>query len=316
MKLLLAATEGEAYFHLVDDVPDLEVVRATSPAETLERIADVDVFYGFPSAELIAAAPRLRWIQLPSAGAEFVTTIPTLVDSEIIVTTTRGAHATSVAEHVFALLLAFTRRIPTCLEWQQQKYWGRTEGYRSLQEIAGTTMGIVGFGQLGRGVARLAQAFELDVLAVDSQAVDGQPYVEEVWPPSRLGDLLERSDAVVVTAPYTPETHHLLDAAALEKMRPDAYLIVVSRGGIVDEDALAAALRAGRLAGAALDVTEQEPLPPESPLWELPNLILTPHVAGASGPKERRCVEILRENLTRFTQGEALLNVIDKQRGY
>jgi phosphoglycerate dehydrogenase-like enzyme len=316
MKLLLAAGEGESYFHLLDDVPGLEIVRASSLAEILDRIGAVDVFYGFPSAEIIAAAPQLRWIQTPSAGVEFVARIPALVESDITVTSTRGAHAPSVAEHVFALLLALTRGIPTCLDWQRSRYWGNAEGYRMLHEISGSTMGIVGFGQLGRGVAQRARAFDLDLLAVDAQAVDGQPYLDEVWPPSRLYELLARSDAVVITAPYTAETYHLIDAAALAAMRPSAYLIAVSRGGIVDEDALTAALTSGRLAGAALDVAEHEPLPPDSPLWELPNVIITPHLAGASAAKERRCVEILRENLIRFASGEALLNVVDKRRGY
>jgi len=315
VKLLLAAHEGEAHFHLLDDVPGLEILRV-APQAVLERVGEADVLYGFPSAEIVAAAPRLRWIQAPSAGVEFVTHIPSLVESDIVVTNTRGAHATSVGEHVFALLLTFTRDMRMCGEWQRQKHWGRSEGYRALHEIAGLTMGIIGFGQIGRGVAQRARAFELEVLAVDAQAVDGQPFVDEVWSPRRLHELLSRSDVVVVTAPYTAETHHVIDAPALAAMRSGAYLIVVSRGGIVDEDALITALQQQQIAGAALDVTEHEPLPPTSPLWGLPNVIITPHLAGASSPKERRCVEILRENLLRFANGEALLNVVDKRRGY
>ncbi len=315
MKLLLAAHEGEAFFDLLNDMPEVDIIKA-APHEAVEHIGDADVFYGFPSAEIVAHAPRLRWIQAPSAGVEFVAHIPALVQSDIIVTSTRGAHAASVGEHVFALLLSFTRGIPTALEWQARKHWGRAEGYRALAEIAGLTMGIVGFGQLGRGVAQRARAFELNLLAVDAQPGDGQPYVDQVWPPSRLPELLARSDVVVITAPYTEATHHLIDATALATMRPTAYLIAVSRGGIVNEDALATALRDERLAGAALDVAEHEPLPPTSPLWDLPNVLITPHLAGASSAKERRCVEILRENLLRFIRGAPLLNVIDKRLGY
>ena len=318
MKLVLAGREGEAHFHLLDDlpIPDLRIVRVSTPAEALAEIGDADVLYGHPTAELVAAAPNLRWIQSHSAGVEFVARFPALVESEIIITNTRGAHGPSIAEHVFALLLAFTRRVPTCLEWQRRRHWGRPEGYRTGREIKGATLGIVGYGAIGRAVAQRARAFEMEVLAVDAQAIDGAPWVEEVWPASHLPELLERSEVVVVATPLTPETHHLLDAAMLARMRPDAYLIVVSRGGIVDEAALAEALRAGRLAGAGLDVTEQEPLSPDSPLWELPNVIITPHLAGDSDPKERRCVEILRDNLLRFARGEPLLNVVDKQRGY
>lgn len=153
-------------------------------------------------------------------------------------------------------------------------------------------------------------------IPIDTQAVDGRPYLVEVWPPGRLRELLRRSSILVVTAPYTEETHRLVYADALSAMVPGSYLIVVSRGVIVDEGALTQALRSDYLAGAALDVTNREPLPSESSLWELPNLILTPHVAGVSAQKERRCVEILRDNLLRFAQGEPLLNQIDQRYGY
>ncbi|MDP9469488.1 MAG: D-2-hydroxyacid dehydrogenase [Chloroflexota bacterium] len=318
MKLVLSATEGEAYYSLLDNlpIPDLQIVRTTTPEATLMEVADADVLYGFPSAEIVKVAPRLRWIQASSAGVEFVARIPELVESDILLTNTRGAHGPSIGEHVFALLLALTRRIPQCLEWQRQRHWGRKEGYRTSHEIRGSSTGILGFGAIGRGIAQRATAFELDLLAVDAQAVDGRPYLDEVWPPSHLPELLARSDILVIAAPLTAETYHLIDAKALAMMKPDAYLIVVSRGGIVDEAALAAALHAGRLAGAAVDVTETEPLPPDSPLWDAPNLIITPHLAGDSGPKERRCVEILRDNLLRFANGEPLLNVVDKRLGY
>ena len=318
VKLLLTAREGADYFDLLDDlpIPDLQIARAETPDETLKEIADADVLYGFPTAELIAAAPTLRWIQSHSAGVEYVARIPALVESDIILTNTRGAHGPSIGEHTFALLLALTRRIPACLDWQHEHHWGRQEGYRTSREIKGAMMGIVGFGAIGRGIAQRARAFEMELLAVDTQAVDGAPFVDEVWPPDRLPELLERSDVVVVAAPLTPETHHLLDAAMLARMRADAYLIVVSRGGIVEETALAAALRDGRLAGAGIDVTEEEPLAADSPLWDAPNIIITPHLAGDSAQKERRCVEILRDNLLRFSRGEALVNVVDKRRGY
>ena len=319
MKLVLAAAEGEAFFGLLDELRDeigLEVVRARTPAEVLAEVADADVLFGAPSADIVATGRNLRWIQASSAGVDFVTRLPELVESEIVLTNTRGAHGPSIGEHVVALLLALTRQIPACVGWQRRRHWGRPEAYRTVREIRGSTMGIVGFGAIGRGVAQRAVGFELELLAVDAQAVDGDPYVAEVWPPSRLPDLLARSDTVVVAAPYTPETHHLFDAAMLAHMKPDAYLIAVSRGGIVVEEDLVAALRASRLAGAALDVTEKEPLPADSPLWEAPNLLMTPHLAGASPAKEQRCVEILRDNLRRFAQGEALVNVVDKRLGY
>ncbi|MBA3416855.1 MAG: D-2-hydroxyacid dehydrogenase [Chloroflexia bacterium] len=320
MKLVLAGAEGEAHFGILDDlkaeIPGLEIAVELDPAKVMAAVAEAEVVYGLPSAALVKAAPRLRWIQSSAAGVEYIARIPEVVESDIVVTNTRGAHGPSIGEHTFALLFALTRHLPQCLERQRERRWDRTGLYRSAREMKDATMGIVGYGAIGRAIARRAAAFEMELLAVDAEAVDPDEHVAEVWPVSRLGDLLERATVVVVTAPLTPETHHMIDAAMLARMRPDAYLIVVSRGGIVEEGALAAALHEGRLAGAAIDVAEQEPLPPESPLWDAPNLVITPHLAGASTEKERRCVEILKANLLRFHRGEPLLNEVDKRRGY
>lgn len=316
LKVLLASPEGEAYFDLLNDLPDVEIVRCRSTAEAMTVCAEIDVFYGRPSDELLAAAPKLRWIQASSAGVDFLMSTPMLVESPIPVTNTRGAHGPSIAEHVFAMLLTMTRGIPQATEWKGQKHWGRGEVYRSLREIKDSTIGIVGYGAIGRNVAKRAKAFDMEPLAVDARPGPGDDAVAEVWPVARLHEMLGRADVVVIAAPYTRESHHLIDAAAIRAMRPNAYLFAVSRGGIVDEAALAAAMQAGHLTGAGLDVTEQEPLPPESPLWDIPNLILTPHTAGASGPKERRCVEVFRENLVRFAAGQELMNLVDKRAGY
>jgi phosphoglycerate dehydrogenase-like enzyme len=209
-----------------------------------------------------------------------------------------------------------TRGIPQATAWKSERYWGRGDGYRALREIKDATMGIVGYGAIGRAVAKRARAFEMDVLAVDARPGPGDAAVADVWPVSRLHELLGKVDVAVIAAPLTQDSRNMIDAKAIGAMRQDAYLIAISRGGIVDEAALADALLAGRLAGAGLDVTEQEPLPADSPLWAIPNLILTPHVAGASRPKERRCVEIFRENLTRYVNGAELINVVDKRAGY
>jgi D-2-hydroxyacid dehydrogenase (NADP+) len=317
MKLLLASLEGEAFFDILDDVPNLEIVHASTPDEMMAHAADVDVIYARPTPEFLAAAPKLRWIQTPSAGVDFLMNFPELVDSDIPLTNTRGAHGPSIAEHVFGLLLSLTRAIPTCLKWQADKQWNRNqETYRLPREIMGSTMGIIGFGAIGRNVAKRAVAFDMNVLAVDAVATDGAGYCDEVWAPERLPDLLAASDVVVVAAPYTKQTHHLLSTAEIAAMKKDAYLIVVSRGGILDEDALATAMKSGHLAGAGIDVTEREPLPAGSPLWDLSNIIITPHLAGSSYQKERRCVEVLRENLLRFGRGEPLINLVDKRAGY
>ena len=317
MKLLLASVEGERFFDILNDVPDLEIVHAATADEMMAHAADVEVIYARPTPEFLAAAPKLRWIQAPSAGVDFLMSFPELVESEIPLTNTRGAHGPSIAEHVFALLLSLTRAIPTCLKWQADKMWNRNPStYRLPREIMGSTIGIIGFGAIGRNVAKRALAFDMNVLAVDAVAGDGAPYCDEVWATERLHDLLAASDVVVVAAPYTKQTHHLLGAAEIAAMKEDAYLVVVSRGGIVDEAALASSMHSGHLAGAGIDVTEREPLPVDSPLWDLPNVIITPHLAGSSHQKERRCVEVLRENLLRFGRGEPLINVVDKRAGY
>jgi phosphoglycerate dehydrogenase-like enzyme len=320
MKLVLASREGEAYFHLLDDltaeVPGLEIVRATGPDEVKAALPEAEIFFGFVTAEICEAAPKLRWVQSPSAGVEHVPGILALRERDITVTNSRGAHGPSIGEHTFALLLALTRELPYCFDQQRQRSWARGDIYRRAREIRGMTMGLLGYGAIGRGVAQRAKGFDLDLLAVDAQAHDPRPYLEELWPPAQLPELLARSDVVVVSTPLTPETRHLLDAEAIGRMKADAYLIVVSRGGIVDEAALTEAMRRGHLAGVGLDVTEKEPLPPDSPLWDIPNLIITPHMAGASAPKERRVVEILRENVRRYGRGEPLVNLVDRELGY
>jgi phosphoglycerate dehydrogenase-like enzyme len=320
VKLVLTGREGEAHFGILEDlkdrIPGLEIVTELDPAKALAAVHDADVVYGMPSAELVAAAPNLKWIQSSAAGVEYIARIPEVVESDILVTNTRGAHGPSIGEHTFALLFALTRYMPECWDRQKARRWDRSDLYRQAREMYGSTMGIVGYGAIGRAIARRAAGFEMPLLAVDANAVLPDDHVTEVWPISRLGDMVEQSDVIVITAPLTPETHHMFDAALLAKMKPTAYLVVVSRGGIVDEHALAEALRAGRIAGAAIDVTETEPTPQDNPLWDAPNLILTPHMAGASTEKERRCVEVLRDNMIRFHHGDPLINQVDKRRGY
>ncbi len=315
LNVLLSSREGEAFFHLLDEVPGVTITVCTR--EDIPQFApETDIFYGHPSAELLSIAPRLKWIQSSSAGVEFVASVPDLVASDVILTNTRGAHGPSIGEHTLALLLAMTRHIPESMEQQRRKHWERGTLYRTAREINGLTMGILGFGALGKGIASRAKAMEMELLAVDAQAIAGEPLLDEVWPVSRLEEMLSLSDVVVVSAPLTPGTANLLNADMIRAIKKDAYLIVVSRGGIVDEDAVVDALESGALAGAGIDVTAQEPLPKESRLWEAPRLILTPHLAGASAPKERRVVEIFKENLIRYQNGDPLLNVVDKSKGY
>lgn len=318
MKVVLTKTEGYKHFGLLDDldIPGLELVKTTSPEELAAEIGDAEVFYGFPSADVLARGKALKWIQSPSAGVNFLQTMPELVQSDILLTNTRGAHGPSIGEHTFALLFALTRHLDRCLSAQGERRWAWSDIYYTSHEIYQRTMGIIGYGAIGRSVAQRARGFEMNVLAVDAHPDPDAPFVDEVWGMDRLPDLLRQSDVVVVSAPLTDASYHLLGEKELALMKPEAYLIVVSRGGIVEENALAAALTSGAIAGAGIDVAEVEPLSADSPLWDAPNLIISPHTAGDSSEKEQRCVQILRENLVRYAAGDTLVNVVDKARGY
>lgn len=328
--------------------PGVEFVPAATPAEQVAAVRDADAYLGrIPREAFLAAGPRLRWVHSGGAGIEALAAIPELVESAVLVTNTRGAHATCIADHTLGMLLALTRKLPDLLADQQAQVWKRPGVTTGMRALSGATMVIVGLGSIGRAVARRALAFEMRVLGVDARRVesarllgsllaagpaeDPQPGadamapgsslgppagVEAVWDIDRLDEALAQADAVVLSVPLTLETRGLLDARRLGLLPPGAYLLAVSRGGIVDEPALIAALQDGRLAGAGLDVQAQEPLPPGDPLWTAPNLILTPHCAGASELTRERVWEITEENLRRFLSGEPLLNLCDKRAGF
>jgi phosphoglycerate dehydrogenase-like enzyme len=221
-----------------------------------------------------------------------------------------------MAEHVFAMILAFSRGILPAREFQKQHRWEGQEARSFCWELAGKTLGVIGYGNIGRQVARRARAFDMRVLAIDAEPVASDDPSTEVWPLDRLDDLLRTSDVVAVAAPATPRSKHLIGAAQLHQMKRDAGLVVISRGALFDHDALAAALRDGTIAWAGIDATEPEPLPAESPLWDIDNCLITPHSSGHSIEKERRVIEIVRENARRLARGEPLINVVDKAKGY
>jgi phosphoglycerate dehydrogenase-like enzyme len=318
VKLVLATDANGRYFGLLDDLPGVQVARAFDEAALRRELADADAVYGWPSAEALAGARRLRWLQSPSAGVERLWSLPELQRSDVVVTNARGAHAPNMAEHVFGLILAFSRGILVARKFQEERRWEARLAREYCYELAGSTLGVVGFGNIGRQVARRAQAFEMRVVAVDAQPrpLGGDDPAAELWGLDGLPDLLASSEVVVVCAPSTPESRHMIGQRELRRMRPSAGLVVISRGALVDHAALAGALRERTIAWAALDATEPEPLPADSPLWGLENCLITPHSSGHSLQKERRVVELLRENARRFAAGEPLLNVVDKAKGY
>lgn len=287
--------------------------------DTLAAHPEADVLCTLgPPAWIYEVAHNLRWIALSSAGAEFAVGHGLVRADGPVVTTASGVHAAPISEHVFAMLLMWVRRWPYLYDLQRRGEWPADRFSWQPRELHGATLGVVGLGAIGREVARIGRCFGMRVLAMRHGARPGEtdPGADALYPPERLRELLAQADYVVIAAPATPQTHHLIDAAALAAMKPDAFLVNIARGSLVDEQALVVALESGRLAGAGLDVFEREPLPPESPLWRLPNVILSPHVAGLTDQYSRRLTDLLLDNRARFRAGQPLRNVVDPARGY
>ncbi len=315
--------------------PRLQVTQQTchnadEVAAALAGHPSVEVLYTFhlPSNAL-DLAPGLRWVQLHSAGADHILGQP-IMESEVAITTTSGIHATPIAEYVFASILAYRWQVPLWTHCQREREWpsGRWNLY-ARPELRGSTVGIIGYGSIGREVSRLARAFGMRVLALRRSAGrteqgyavknTGDPegdIPERFYPPAAVHEMLAECDYVVVALPLTAQTHHFVGEAELRAMKPTAYLVNIARGPIVDEAALIQALQEGWIAGAGLDVFEQEPLPNDSPLWDLDNALLSPHVAGFTPCYDERATTLFAENLARYVAGEPLLNRVDKTRGY
>jgi phosphoglycerate dehydrogenase-like enzyme len=299
------------------DYPQLAFASCTEREALVEAIADADIYLGWLSRDVFLAARHLKWIQSPSSGIDSYLAIPELVGSDMLLTSARGTHGACLAESALGMILAFTRGIRDAALWQQRRVWAIHEMRGRLVELTGSTLGIVGLGVAGRALARRAQAFDMRIVAVDLCPADRPAYVAELWGLDQLGELLRTSDYVVVTVPRTPQTRRLIGAEQLALMKPGALLVGISRGGVIDQVALAEALRSGHLAAAALDVCDPEPLPADSELWDLDNLLITPHVAGGSQFERQHILSIFGENLGRFLRGDLpLRNQIDKQRGF
>jgi phosphoglycerate dehydrogenase-like enzyme len=265
------------------------------------------------------AAKQLRWIHAPTAAVhQFM--FPELIDSDVLVTNSTEVHGPVVAEHVIALIFALAKKIPQAALFQQKRVWGQERMWNDgqhLKEIGGATLGLIGVGSIGRRVAQMASALGMRVIAVREHVEKGRPEgVEAVFLSAQLGELLGQSDYVVVAAPLLPATTRMMDATRFAMMKPGAFLINVGRGAQVDESALVDALRSHRIAGAALDVFEHEPLPPDSPLWALDSLLITPHTAGLTEKLWDRHYALFSDNLRRYLSHQPLRYVVDKHKGY
>lgn len=297
---------------------DVTFVHEPDRKKLSAAIADADVYVGWIGEEQFAAAERLKWIQSPSSGTNYYLAIPALVESDVLLTSARGTHAACVADSAMAMILAFTRGIRESVLAQPNADWeaGRT-ARPQLLELTGSTMGIVGIGAIGQAIAKRAKAFGMRVEAVDGFTTDGGEYVDAVMPIEKLDALMAASDYVVVTLPWTRETNGMIGADAIGRMKPTAMLVGMSRGGIIDQDALCTALEKKTIRAAALDVFDPEPLPADSALWKLDNLLITPHIAGGTQLEGHYIADIFRENLARFLANDLpLRNQVDKKRGF
>jgi phosphoglycerate dehydrogenase-like enzyme len=305
---------------LAQEFPELRITQRTSYDGIEEYLRDAEVIFTISlRPEQFAAATNLRWIHAPTAAVHQLL-FAELVNSNVTITNSREVHGPVVAEHVMALIFALAKKIPQAALFQQKHIWGQEAIWRDgahPREIAGATLGLVGVGSIGRRVAQMASALGMRVIAVREHVEKGSPEgVEAVFPPPAINEVLKQSDYIVLAAPLIAATHGLIDADRLAAMKPGACLINVGRGAQVDEAALVEALRTGRIAGAALDVFEREPLPADSPLWSAENLLITPHTAGLTDKLWHRHYELFSDNLRRYVARQPLCFVVDKQKGY
>ncbi len=296
--------------------PDVVFKYTPEREDQLKAIENADVYMGWMDREIFLQAKHLKWIQSTSTGVNYFIAIPELVESDVLLTSASGTHGICVAESALAMILAHTRGVAQCFPHKQKRTWAPRQLRGQLLVLKGSTLGIIGLGSIGRALAQRAKGFEMRIIAVDV-AAERPEAVDELWSPDRLDDLLRESDYVIVAVPFTEETANLIGEREIGLMKPSAMLVVMSRGGIVQEAALEKALREGRLAAAAMDVFETEPLPPESKLWDLENLIMTSHIAGGTQFESDTLVEIFTENLGKMLRGELpLRNQVDKKKGY
>jgi len=334
MKLVLhPPVEPERLVRIAAAAGPMAVVNAASEADALAHMPDADAFFGKMTPPLLAAARRLRWVQAPTASLEHYL-FPELTTHPCVLTNMRGLFSDVIADQVMGYVLCFARNLHAYVLQQAQGRWAPVGGEsarvpfatgpgvvnaidRAHLHLADCTLGVVGLGAIGSEIARRALAFGMRVLAVDPVRTEAPPSVEALWRSERLPELLGESDFVVIAAPHTPETERLFRRPQFQQMKRSAYLINIGRGAIVDLADLTAALEAGELAGAALDVFETEPLPADHPLWRMgERVILTPHVAGYSPRIAERHLAVLLDNVGRFVRGEVLVNVVDKARWF
>jgi len=313
MKILVSFDLDQKYIEKIQScLPEIVVRKSSDPKVLLSEIRDAEILLaGRFSSEMFAAAKELKWVQAVAAGVDRFLFYD-FVSSDVILTNARGVHPAQVSDHALALILAFSRKLNKFIKFQLEQKWVRL----GCEELQGKVIGIVGLGAIGREIARKAKCFGMKVVALDKNVAVPPSFVDELLKPPSLLTLLKQSDFVVLSVPLTQETERLIREPELTAMKKDGILINVSRGRIVQEQALVNALKENKIGGAGLDVFEEEPLPPHSELWAMENVVITPHVAGSTPYYWSRVCDIFCENLRRYVSGQPLINVIDKKAGY
>lgn len=316
-KILLDSNDPILLKELQSASPEARIVPVTDKS-VMQEIGDADAFIGDIRPEEVRAGKKLQWVQVMSAGVEGVLHLSggnDLRDSKIILTNNQIVQGPEIADHAMSLLLMLSRHLYTFYEHKRHELWQSPRPYPGI-ELNGRTAVIIGVGGIGTQIAFRAWAHGMSVIGVDPEDIPYMPVIKKIVKPDQLDEVLPEADVVFVSAPHTPLSHKMMGARQFELMKKDSYFIAVSRGKVYDMNSLVKALERKHLAGAGVDVTDPEPLPKGHPLWKFENVIITPHIAGRSDKDRGRMVGTIKENIRRFVEGQPLLNVVDKQKGY
>jgi phosphoglycerate dehydrogenase-like enzyme len=294
--------------------PTISLTVVSSKDITEEMLQKAEIIFGWPEVELLKLAKNLKWLHLPSAGADGYTRYELYCNKEEIqISNSSGVFGLPIAEHIFAMILSHNHNLQDYAYHKAEKKWHRIN---SAKDFYDSTIGIIGLGDIGTEVAKRAKAWGARVLAVKRTITDTPDYVDQLFRLEELDEVLIQSDYIVLSLPNTAKTIGIISEQKLRIMKPNAFLVNIGRGVLIDQEALIKALQEGRIGGAGLDVTEPEPLPVDSPLWDLPNVIITPHASGSSPSNDQRRFNIFYQNLLRYMDSKPLENTVDFTEGY
>lgn len=323
MKVVLESRKGggnlvteEFIVKLQTEFPDVEFKVASKLDEAIEASVDAEIFFGWPQREIFLNPHKLKWVHCPGAGINELTEIPELVDSDIVVTNARGPHVSPMANHVVLFMLCLAHKMYPQFEDQQKQIWDSGKYRGVFTDLQGQSMGIFGFGDIGKAVAKRALAFDMRVIAVDAYPKQDTSLPVEVLGLEGMDTMLKESDWLVIAAPYTEKTRGIIGQSDLQKMKTSANLIVISRGGIVEETALYDALKQDKLAGAAFDAFVEEPVGKDNPFWTLPNVVISPHVSAEIPSLYEGRQDVFITNLKKYINNQQLINLCNKKEGF